>query len=74
MPVRILLLFISILIYSRTQNQKPSSSEEKTGIEFGQAESLPVVSTDSIAVHPAEMPPLEIVPWKKSLSRMQILP
>ena len=55
MPVRILLLFISIL----TQNQKPSSSEEKTGIEPAQTEPFPALSTDSIAEHHAEMPPLK---------------
>ena len=55
MPVRILLLFISIL----TQNQKPSSLEEKTGIEPAQTEPFPALSTDSIAEHHAEMPPLK---------------
>ncbi len=67
MSVRFLLLFITLVIFSCSKNQSSSFPDEKSGNELDQTEPLPAISTDSIAEHPAEVPPPEIIPWEKKL-------
>ncbi len=68
MPVRILLLFISILIFSCNRNTENISPDVNSADEtIAQAEPLPSVSTDSIAEKPSGMSLPEIIPWEKKL-------
>ncbi len=67
MSVRFLLVCIILLIFSCSKNQSSSFPDVKSGNELDQAEPLPAISTDSIAEHPAEVPPPEIIPWEKKL-------